>query len=214
VAAVTVGLLLAGCATGAGAGQAGPEGTQVTSARPPALSDTRLQALLLTAEDLGEDYARRPVPSRSPGEPTGSVKGCRSLERLAREQPLKDLAGEAAIRFVSPSTRHELTEELHSDRPAALSARLREFFDAYTGCRRYTLTSPSLTIDMTVSQVPAPRLGDESRAYLEQLTSFTGPNDFTKTVAVRKGDITVLLRGTPALVDREIGTAVARLPSG
>ncbi len=33
---------------------------------------------------------------------TGSVTGCRSLERLAREQPLKDFAGEAAIRFASP----------------------------------------------------------------------------------------------------------------
>lgn len=58
VAAVMGGSLLAGCATGAGAGQAGPTGTQVTPARPPALSDTRLRALLLTAGDLGEDYDR------------------------------------------------------------------------------------------------------------------------------------------------------------
>jgi hypothetical protein len=66
---------------------------------------------------------------------------------------------------------------------------------------------------MTVSQVPAPRLGDESHAFLERLSAFSGPADFTKTVAVRKGNVVVLLRGTPALVDRRIGTAVARLPS-
>ncbi|MFF9022159.1 hypothetical protein [Streptomyces eurythermus] len=62
--------------------------------------------------------------------------------------------------------------------------------------------------------MPAPRLGDESRACPERLTSFAGPNDFTRTAAVREGNITVLLRGTPALVDRGIGTAVARLPTG
>lgn len=64
-----------------------------------------------------------------------------------------------------------------------------------------------------VTSAPPPAMPDP-RPQALLLTSFTGPNDPTETVAVRKGNVTVVLCGAPALVDREIGTAAARLPPG
>ncbi|MFE1782227.1 hypothetical protein ACFW9F_06455 [Streptomyces sp. NPDC059506] len=106
-----------------------------------------------------------------------------------------------------------LGEELHSDRPSVLSSKLRELFSAYTSCPTYTMTAGSTPIEVRVSKSVTPELGDERFAYTSTMELPSGPQ-VLKTVAVRKGNVAVMLVGAPALVDRHIETAVGKIPAG
>jgi hypothetical protein len=106
-----------------------------------------------------------------------------------------------------------LGEELHSDRPSVLSSKLRELFGAYTACPTYTMTAGTTPIEVKVATSATPELGDEQFAYTSTMGLPSG-TQVLKTLAVRKGNVAVMLMGAPALVDRHISTAVGKLPAG
>ncbi|MFJ9854477.1 hypothetical protein [Streptomyces sp. NPDC101150] len=109
-------------------------------------------------------------------------------------------------------TDSELAEELHSDTPTELAAALRRLVHAQTSCPTYTMTSGSTPVTVTVHKDAAPTSGPDAYAFT---TTLNGPRGTSvlKTTAVRRGNVLVMLVGAPALVDRHIEAAVAKLSS-
>ncbi|MFH8257819.1 hypothetical protein [Streptomyces roseolus] len=205
------GVLITGCSSGEGeGGDSKPQTKPAAEAKP--LAEGALRPLLLTQADLGYGYTQ---VQEEPGEgkfDDVAVQGCPALEKLDQsgEEDLFAAKAEASFTYDRDAT---LGEEVHSDRPSVLSSKLRELFGAYTSCPTYTMTAGTTPIEVKVSKSVAPELGDERFAYTSTMELPSGAQ-VLKTMAVRKGNVAVMLVGAPALVDRHIKTAVDKLPAG
>lgn len=78
-----------------------------------------------------------------------------------------------------------------------------------TGCPTYQVISGSATIDMASQKMTAPKLGDEQWS---QLLTFSdgGQDTVVKQTAIRDGRVLLIVSGSPALVDRNLGKALTR----
>lgn len=201
------GVLITGCSSG----DAGGEDRQ-PEAKP--LTEGQLRPLLLSPADLGAGYVQTPAETEgdSGKHDDVSVQGCPSLEELGQSGHEIKFASKAEASFTY-DTDATLGEELHSDQPSVLSSKLRSLFRAYTSCPVYTMTAGTTPIEVTVAKSGTPDLGDEQFAYTSTMKLSSGPQ-VLKTVAVRKGNVAVMLIGAPALVDRHIKTAVGKLSTG
>ncbi|AJT61753.1 hypothetical protein T261_0060 [Streptomyces lydicus] len=139
------------------------------------------------------------------------MSGCPALEELGKHSDEVQFATKTSAGFTF-GTDSELGEELHSDTPSKLSAGLRRLVRAQTSCPTYTMTSGSTPVTVTVHKDAAPSPGPDAYAFT---TTLNGPSGTSvlKTAAVRRGNVLVTLVGAPALVDRHIKAAVAKLPS-
>jgi hypothetical protein len=205
------GVLLTACSSGENGGA--PEQNEAKATKEPRpLTDGELQPLLLSQADLGAGYVHDPTKADVTGKYDDvAVQGCPSLEKLGKSGEETKFAAKAEANFTYD--RHAtLGEELHSDRPTVLSRKLRSLFGAYTSCPSYMMTAGTTPIEVKVTKSVTPRLGDEQFAYTSTMELPSGAQ-VLKTLAVRKGNVAVMLVGAPALVDRHIKTAVGKVPS-
>ncbi|MEU6070609.1 hypothetical protein ABZ864_40760 [Streptomyces sp. NPDC047082] len=209
-AAALCGLLLTSCSSGAGGSD--DKAKHASPQEPKPLSASQLQPLLLTQQDLGTGYVQELATTAPDNYDDVAMEGCPSLEKLGRDDAKLKFAANTDVSFTYDA-RATLGEELHSDRPAVLSAKIREIFGAYTACSSFTMTSGTTPIKVKVSKSATPQVGDEQFAYTSTMELPSGPQ-ILKTLAVRKGSVAVILVGAPALVDRHITNAVNKLPKG
>ncbi|BDM74824.1 hypothetical protein HEK616_83110 (plasmid) [Streptomyces nigrescens] len=219
--------LAAGCGSTPAAGnhEAKPTGSRATAPGSPSSSTSpadlkplqgqQLRHYLLTADDLGPGYTQTETPDdMKAADPHRyddmGVSGCPALKELGKHSDEAQFAAKtsAGFTFGADST---LGEELHSDAPSKLSAGLRRLVHAQTSCPTYTMTSGSTPLTVTVRKDDAPSPGPDVYAYT---TTLTGPGgaQVLKTAAVRRSNVLVILVGAPALVDRHIEAALAKLP--
>ncbi|MGZ2361491.1 hypothetical protein LRE75_33235 [Streptomyces sp. 372A] len=202
------GVLIAGCSSGGEGGDAKPRVKPPAEAKPLAVD--ALRPLLLTQSDLGAGYAQVQEDSEDGNFDDISVQGCSELEKLGQSGQVNMFASKATVGFTYERDA-TLSEEVHSDRASVLSSKLRELFGAYTSCPTYTMTSGTTPIQVKVSKTVPPEIGDEQFAYTVTMELPSGAQ-VLETMAVRKGNVAVMLVGAPALVDRHIKTAVGKLP--
>ncbi|MGW7452788.1 hypothetical protein [Streptomyces sp. NPDC054787] len=171
-----------------------------------------LEPLLLSSTDLGYGYIQSPAtdPAQQREHDDVSIQGCGALERLGKSDSDLTFASKVDVSFTYDTS--TLGEELHSDRPSVLFSKLRKLFDAYLACPTYTMASGTTPIEVQVSKSATPKLGDEQFAYASTLNLPSGPQ-IVKTLAVRRGNVAVILVGAPGLVDRHIDKAVSKLPA-
>ncbi|MFJ5817280.1 hypothetical protein ACIQGT_25790 [Streptomyces sp. NPDC093108] len=201
------GVLITGCS--GGGDDAKPQ------AKPPAepkpLAAGALRPLLLSQADLGAGYVQVQEKPDSGKFDDVSVQGCSALEKLGQSGDETMFAAKAETSFTYRDA--TLGEELHSDRPSVLSSKLGKLFGAYTSCPTYTMTAGTTPIKVKVAKSATPQLGDEQFAYTSTMELPSGAQ-VLKTMAVCKGSVAVILVGAPALVDRQMKTAVGKLPAG
>lgn len=207
LATVLCGVLISGCGSGGGNDDAKAK----PAAEPKPLADGALRPLLLTQSDLGAGYVQAQETSDSGEFDDISVQGCPSLEKLGQSGDETMFTSKAETSFTYNTA--TLGEELHSDRPSVLSSKLRQLFGAYTSCPTYTMTAGTTPIEVKITKSATPELGDEQFAYTSTMELPSGAQ-VLKTMAVRKGNVAVMLVGAPALVDRHIKTAVGKLTAG
>jgi hypothetical protein len=207
---VLCGVLITGCSSGGGDGTAKPNAKP--AAEPNPLTAGALRPLLLSQADLGDGYVQAQEKSDGGKFDDISVQGCPSLEKLGQSGAETKFASKAEASFTY-DTGATIGEELHSDRPSVLSSKLRQLFGAYTACPTYTMTAGTTPIEVKVAKSATPRLGDEQFAYTSTMELPSGAQ-VLKTLAVRQGNVAVMLVGAPALVDRHINAAVGKLPTG
>lgn len=210
LATALCGVLITGCGSGGGNDDAKPRAKP--AAEPKPLTEGALRPLLLSQNDLGSGYVQVQAKSDSGNFDDVSIQGCPALEKLGQTGDEKMFASKAETSFTY-NTDATLGEELHSDRPSVLSSKLRDLFGAYTSCPTYTMTAGSTPIEVKVAKSVTPELGDEQFAYTSTMDLPSGAQ-VLKTMAVRKGNIAVMLVGAPALVDRHMKAAVGKLPAG
>ncbi|MGW2417071.1 hypothetical protein ACWCV5_33600 [Streptomyces tubercidicus] len=220
--------LAAGCGSKPTAGkhEAKPTGSRATapgspssSASPADLKPVKSQQLrhyLLTADDLGPGYTQTETPDdEKAADPHRyddmGVSGCPALQELGKHSDEVQFAAKtsAGFTFGADST---LGEELRSDAPSKLSAGMRRLMHAQTSCPTYTMTSGNTPLTVTVRKDDAPSPGPDAYAYTTTLTG-PGGSQVLKTAAVRRSNVLVMLVGAPALVDRHIEAAIAKLPA-
>ncbi|MFJ5635201.1 hypothetical protein ACIQF5_21515 [Streptomyces goshikiensis] len=212
-AAVLCGALVSGCSSGgsggggAGAGVGGHAEPQKEEPKP--LTAGELNPLLLTSTDLGYGYIQNPNLAGDKNDDV-TTQGCSALDKLGKSDSDLNFSSKAEASFTYDTS--TLGEELHSDRPSVLSAKLSKLFDAYLACPSYTLNAGSTPIEVQVSKLTLPKVGDEQFGYSSTLQLPSGPQ-VVKTLAIRKGNIAVILVGAPGLVDRHIDKAVSKLPA-
>ncbi|MFJ9580823.1 hypothetical protein ACIRQF_31095 [Streptomyces sp. NPDC101191] len=211
LATVLCGVMLAGCSSGGGGGNGDAKAQAKPAAEPKPLAEGALRPLLLSQSDLGAGYVQVQEKPDSQKYDDVSVQGCPSLEKLGQGAEENMFASKAETSFTY-DTDATLGEELHSDRPSVLSSKLRQLFGAYTSCPSYTMTAGTTPIEVKVTKSATPELGDEQFAYTSTMKLPSGAQ-VLKTMAVRKGNIAVMLVGAPALVDRHIKAAVGKLPA-
>ncbi len=79
-----------------------------------------------------------------------------------------------------------------------------------TGCPTYQVVAGGTPIDMASQKLPTPHgLGDEQWS---QLLTFStgGRSTVVKQTAIRDGSLLLVISGSPALVDRHLGKALAK----
>ncbi|MET8816524.1 hypothetical protein ABZW47_31565 [Streptomyces sp. NPDC004549] len=212
LATAVCGVLITGCSSGGGGGGEEAKADAKPAAEVKPLTEGALRPLLLSQADLGPGYVQVQEKADTGKYDDVSVQGCPSLEKLGHSGDKDMFAAKAETSFTY-DTDATLGEELHSDRPSVLSSKLRELFGAYTACPTYTMTAGTTPIEVKVSKSATPELGDEQFAYTSTMELPSGAQ-VLKTMAVRKGNVAVMLVGAPALVDRHIKTAVGKLPAG
>ncbi|MCX4826373.1 hypothetical protein OG883_42795 [Streptomyces sp. NBC_01142] len=213
LATALCGVLITGCSNGSGGGGGDAKPQAKPAAEPKPLAEGALRPLLLSQADLGTGYVQVQEKSDSGKFDDVSVQGCSALEKLGQSGDETMFAAKAETSFTYDDTDATLGEELHSDRPSVLSSKLRGLFGAYTSCPTYTMTAGTTPIEVKVAKSATPELGDEQFAYTSTMELPSGAQ-VLKTMAVRKGNVAVMLVGAPALVDRHMKTAVGKLPAG
>ncbi|MFC8022146.1 hypothetical protein [[Kitasatospora] papulosa] len=212
LASALCGVLITGCSSGSGGGDGDTKPRAKPAAETKPLAEGALRSLLLSQADLGTGYVQVQEEPDSGKFDDISVQGCPALEKMGQGGEENMFAAKAETSFTY-DTDATLGEELHSDRPSVLSNKLRELFGAYTSCPTYTMTAGTTPIEVKVVKSAAPELGDEQFAYTSTMELPSGAQ-VLKTMAVRKGNVAVMLVGAPALVDRHMKTAVGKLPTG
>ncbi|MFE5934263.1 hypothetical protein ACFQ69_02695 [Streptomyces sp. NPDC056470] len=186
-----------------------PPGARAGSEAP--LPSAALEPLLLDEGDLGSHYTRK--NERPARYDDVTVLGCPDLNELggnAATGGSLTLPHKAKASFTYAGGGSEVSEELYSDSADKLSDSIGRAFDAMTGCPEYQVLTGSTAIDITTQKAAAPRLGDEQ--WSQVLTfSASGRDSVVKQTAVRTGTILVIVSGSPALVDRHVENALAKV---
>ncbi|MER7986503.1 hypothetical protein ABTY53_13000 [Streptomyces noursei] len=175
------------------------------------LSSAALQTRLLDESDLGPGYSRKPETPAQHDDVT--VLGCPALTKLGGEAATGgslNFPRQAKATFTyTGGSDSEISEELYSDTPTKLSNGTGRIFDAMTGCPTYQVLAGSTAIDVTTQKTAAPRLGDEQ---FSQLLTFSagGQDSVVKQTAIREGNLLLVVSGSPALVDQDLGKALAK----
>ncbi|WP_030605652.1 hypothetical protein [Streptomyces fulvoviolaceus] len=207
-------LALAGCSTGssfsAGPGSSAAAPSESALASVP-LSSAALAQRLLDDSDLGEGYTH--VPQRPTADNDVTVIGCPALERLGSDAATGaglDFSRKAKASFAyDGGSASEVSEELYSDTAVKLSKGIGEVFDAMVSCPTYQVASGNTVIDMGTQKTAAPELGDEQWSQL--LTySAGGQRSVVKQVAIRTGNVVMVVSGWPGLVDANLEKALAK----
>ncbi|MFD3580944.1 hypothetical protein [Streptomyces sp. NPDC058683] len=176
-----------------------------------ALSSAALASRLLDPSDLGNGYL--PKPERLAQHDDVTVIGCPALSELGGDAATGGTLAfphKAKADFTYGGSSSEISEELYSDSAKALSAGIARIFDAMTGCPTYQVVAGGTPIDVASQKLPAPHgLGDE---HWSQLLTFTtgGRSTVVKQTAIRDGSLLLVVSGSPALVDRHLGKALAK----
>ncbi|MGW7004487.1 hypothetical protein ACWGCW_17110 [Streptomyces sp. NPDC054933] len=175
------------------------------------LSSAALEARLLDESDLGPGYTRKLESPALHDDVT--VLGCPALTKLGADAATGgslNFPRQAKATFTyTGGSDSEISEELYSDTPTKLSGDTGRIFDAMTGCPTYQVLSGSTAIDVATQKTAAPRLGDEQWS---QLLTFSagGQDSVVKQTAIRDGSLLLVVSGAPALVDQDLGKALAK----
>ncbi|MET7737351.1 hypothetical protein ABZT02_39425 [Streptomyces sp. NPDC005402] len=178
---------------------------------PASLSSAALESLLLDQRDLGSGYL--PKPEHVAQHYDVTVLGCPALSKLggnAATGGTLSFPRKAKTDFTYGGSSSEISEELYSDSAKKLSDGVARIFDAMTGCPTYEVVAGGTPVDVASQKLPAPHnLGDEQWS---QLLTFTtaGRSTVVKQTAVRDGSLLLIVSGSPALVDRHLGKALAK----
>ncbi|CAM5324021.1 hypothetical protein SAVIM338S_00808 [Streptomyces avidinii] len=177
------------------------------SAKP--LTSAELGPRLLDLIDLGSDY--RVKPETTSKHDDMAVVGCPALERLGSgpADGSLDFPNQAKVSFTYASKDSDLSEEVYSDTEEKISVRSREIFTAMESCPTYQMVSGNVPIDVTVQKVTTPQRGDEQWGHVLTLTAGGRPS-VMKQIAVRSGNVLIVLSGSPALVDAHVDKALAK----
>ncbi|MEK2474049.1 hypothetical protein [Streptomyces noursei] len=217
-------MALTGCSTGGSSENADAKPGKATagSERPesgrdmPPVADGKpasageLQPLLLSAGDLGANYTQKPAQDESSKKHDDvAISGCPALDKLGASSNYLKFATKVTADFTYDFS-SDLSEELHSDSPRKLSATFRAVDKAYGSCPTYTMTAGSTPVQIGVSKVTPPKLGDEQFGYLLTM-SFPGKTIVAKQFVVRQGNKALLLSGSPGLVEKNLKTAYDKL---
>ncbi|MGW4199056.1 hypothetical protein [Streptomyces sp. NPDC005004] len=176
------------------------------------LSSAALERRLLDERDLGSGYLRE--PERPAQHDDVTVVGCPALTELGGDAAtggsLTFLHKAKATFTYAGSSDSEVSEELYSDSAGKLSDGIGRIFGAMTGCPTYQVVAGDTAIDMASQKLTAPHgLGDEQWS---QLLTFStgGRSTVVKQTALRDGGLLLIVSGSPALVDRHLGKALAK----
>ncbi|UQA93707.1 hypothetical protein [Streptomyces halobius] len=174
------------------------------------VSAGELQPLLLSAEDLGDNYVQQPAKDEAGKRYDDiSIGGCPALEKLGASAGNMKFATKVTADFTYDFS-SELSEELHSDSPKKLSDTFRAVDDAYGSCPTYTMSSGTTPIEIGVNKVSPPKLGDEQFGYLITM-NFGSKSTVMKQFVVRQGNKAIVLSGSPGLVEKHLQTAYNKL---
>ncbi|MGC0328063.1 hypothetical protein RKD23_001053 [Streptomyces sp. SAI-170] len=183
----------------------------ITADQANALSPTELERLLLDESDLGTGYSRK--PERPAQHDDVTELGCPALKDLGGDAATggsPDFPHQAKASFMYADGSHsEVSEELYSDTASKLSDGTDRIFDTMTGCPQYQVLAGSTAIDVMTQKTATPQLGDEQWG---QLMTFSagGQNTVVKQIAIRDGNLLVIVSGSPALVDLHLEKALAK----
>ncbi|MGW3692392.1 hypothetical protein ACWD6U_00685 [Streptomyces sp. NPDC005149] len=182
-----------------------------TAQQAAPLSSAALETRLLNASDLGSGYLRK--PDRPSQHDDVTVIGRPALSELGGDAATggtPTFPRRAKADFAYGGSSSEVPEELYSDSAAKLSDGIGRIFDAMTGCPTYQVLAGGTPIDMASQKLTAPRgLGDEEWSQL--LTFSTGDRStVVKQIAIRDGNLLLIVSGSPALVDRHLDKALAK----
>ncbi|MFF7477011.1 hypothetical protein [Streptomyces sp. NPDC008092] len=175
------------------------------------LSSAALESRLLDRGDLGSGYLLK--PERPAQHDDVTVIGCPTLSELGGDAATGGTLAfprKAKADFAYGGSSSEISEELYSDSAKRLSDGVARIFGAMTGCPTYQVVAGGTPVDVASQKLPAPRaLGDEQWS---QLLTFTGGGQSTvvKQTAIRAGSLLLIVSGSPALVDRHLGKALAK----
>ncbi|MEU1266895.1 hypothetical protein ABZ473_33555 [Streptomyces cellulosae] len=175
------------------------------------LTSAALETRLLDQSDLGSGYLRK--PERPTQHDDVTVIGCPSLSELGGDAATGGtltFPHKAKVDFAYGGSSSEISEELYSDSAEKLSDGIGRIFDAITGCPTYQVVAGGTPIDMASQKLPAPHgLGDEQWS---QLMTFStgGRSTVVKQTAIHDGSLLLVVSGSPALVDRHLGKALAK----
>lgn len=187
-------------------------GKSVAAAQQAApLTSAALETRLLDESDLGGGYLR--TPERPTRHDDVTVVGCPALSELGGDAATGGsltFPRKAKVTFTYDGSSSEVSEELYSDSANRLSDGIARIFDAMTGCPTYQVVAGGTPIDMTSQTLTAPHgLGDQQWS---QLLTFStaGRSTVVKQTAIRDGSLLLIVSGSPALVDRHLGKALAK----
>ncbi|MGK5639375.1 hypothetical protein ACSNOK_13855 [Streptomyces sp. URMC 126] len=182
-------------------------GAAEADAKP--LDARRLRGRLLTLADLGPGYTE--VPDDGKDDADSGATGCAPMERLSARLPSLKLAAEVKTSFRYDGTENSgMGVELGSDSPARISAVYKEIYDSFNSCPSFSFMEGTTPTRATSAKPELPALGDERFGTLLTMEGTNGPV-VVKYVTVRKGSVVATLIGSPALVDKHIGTAVDKM---
>ena len=175
------------------------------------LSSAALEARLLDESDLGSGYLRK--AERPAQHDDVTVIGCPALNELGGDAATGGtltFPRKAKAAFTYGGRSSEVSEALYSDSANKLSDGIGRIFDAMTGCPTYQVVTGGTSIDMASQKLTPPHgLGDERWS---QLLTFStgGRSTVVKQTAIRDGSLLLVVSGSPALVDRHLGKALAK----
>ncbi|RPF30180.1 hypothetical protein EDD96_6769 [Streptomyces sp. Ag109_G2-6] len=176
------------------------------------VASAALKAMLLKPVDLGAGYSED--PSDAADKDNYGIAGCPALEKLSTGNSTGELKSAVQVKTgFAYGTESGMSEELDSDSPANLSAQLRTVYDAYAACPSFTITSGMSPIDATAAKAVVPDLGDERHGVIITMRG-PGGTMIVKQIAIRKGNVAVLLMGSPGLVDKHIDKALSKVTPG
>ncbi|MFB7645700.1 hypothetical protein ACFC0S_00430 [Streptomyces sp. NPDC056084] len=181
--------------------------TQETSV----LSSAALTSRLLDQSDLGSGYLAEPQHPAQHDDVT--VLGCPALSELGGSAATGGTLAfpyKAKAAFTYGGSSSEIAEELYSDSPKKLSDGIARIFAAMASCPTYQVISGGAPVDVASQKLAAPNTrGDQQWSQLLTFTS-AGRSSVVKQTAIRSGNLLVIVSGSPALVDRHLGKALAK----
>lgn len=179
VVTLVVALSTGGCGN-AGARDSGNEGAQVAAAsstpapQQPAggtgdqkiLAEAQLRSALLTVADLPSGYRVDPSPSTDDGSTAGDSPECSKKFAVISSGTTSGSTADARVYFKGRQVATVLQEKLMSYKDAkSLSDQFNNIADLTSQCPRFSLVDKQgVTSDYTISALPFPKLGDETRA--------------------------------------------------